>query len=160
MFNWIFEIFNWSSSFQFNSGLTEETNKEYSDPEEVPIRYRSNSLPQSRRGSFDMPEVTHQPIVRRVGSRQMLVLGDEHFSSIHGKIESYHFYMYRVKWKLKQQKWRCLNHTPAFYNMHSSISKTNLYHLQVEFPRFKVGLFGCSTILLLRTTASVIRINF
>ena len=76
-----------------SSTLVEETGREYSDPEEVPVRYRSNSLPQSRRGSSDLSDETHQPIVRRVGSRQMLVLGDD-ISSIHGKMKWYHFRIY------------------------------------------------------------------
>lgn len=53
-----------------------------------PSRYRSCSQPPSRRGSIDYSNQSGQNqrpalMVRRVGSRQMLVLGDE--ASIHGK---------------------------------------------------------------------------
>ena len=63
--------------------------RDLSDSEESPpSRYRSYSQPPSRRGSVDYsnqsgPNQRPALMVRRVGSRQMLVLGDE--ASIHGK---------------------------------------------------------------------------
>ena len=63
--------------------------RDLSDSEESPpSRYRSYSQPPSRRGSIDYsnqsgPNQRPALMVRRVGSRQMLVLGDE--ASIHGK---------------------------------------------------------------------------
>lgn len=62
--------------------------RELSDSDEAPpSRYKSYSQPPSRRGSIDLsnPSGSQRPalMVRRVGSRQMLVLGDE--ASIHGR---------------------------------------------------------------------------
>ena len=58
--------------------------RDLSDSDESPpTRYRSYSQPPSRRGSMDLTGQQRPALmVRRVGSRQMLVLGDE--ASIHG----------------------------------------------------------------------------
>lgn len=62
--------------------LSEE--RELSDGEEYNSRYRAYGRPQSRRGSLDLSRNLQPPMVRRIGSRQMLVLGDE--ASIHGNV--------------------------------------------------------------------------
>ncbi len=69
---------------------SEDGDRDLSDSEESPpTRYRSCSQPPSRRESIDYsnqsgPNQRPALMVRRVGSRQMLVLGDE--ASIHGKM--------------------------------------------------------------------------
>jgi len=75
-----------SGSIRSGSRSLGEGDRELSDGEDFVnnTRYRSYSRPQSRRGSLDLSRGVQPmpPMVRRIGSRQMLVLGDE--ASIHG----------------------------------------------------------------------------
>ena len=58
-----------------------EEDRDYSDVEDFPNTiYHTMNRPQSRRGSGDLSR--NGPMVRRIGSRQMLVLGDD--KSTHG----------------------------------------------------------------------------
>ena len=78
---------NWKNSKKWTFSKFSRSvdgDRDLSDSDESPpTRYRSYSQPPSRRGSMDLTGQQRPALmVRRVGSRQMLVLGDE--ASIHG----------------------------------------------------------------------------